>query len=245
MRVWVWIMQVSLMLLGSNAIADQMPEEKPAVRRLTPEKASRYVSEGKRVLLQLDEIDVATASALADFQGDIDLHVTTLDADIAKALAEYKGYLVFYRLKRLDTEAAKALANFQGKKLTFENLCHLDVEAARAIAQFDGDGEIDLRHRAIPDEAKRLLQLNPRINVDRYGEIMTRPLFVLADALAIILSVWFFFRFAGAIRAHTWGASNEPGGCSREFGPKGGCVFLLVVWSAIAILWLVAIFCTT
>lgn len=245
MRVRVWIMQASLMLLGSNAIADQLPEEKPAVRRLTPEKASRHVSEGRRGLLVLDEIDVATASALADFQGGIDLHVTTLDADIAKALAECKGYLCFYRLKRLDTEAAKALANFQGKQLSFENLCHLDTEAARAIAQFDGDGEIDLRHPAIPTEAKRLLQLNPRINVDRYGEIGTRLSFLLADALAIILSVWFFFRFAGAIRAHTWGASNEPGGCSREFGPKGGCLFLLVVWSVIAIVWLVAFFSTT
>jgi hypothetical protein len=36
-------MQVSLLLLGGNATADQMPEEKPAVIR--PEIASWYVPE--------------------------------------------------------------------------------------------------------------------------------------------------------------------------------------------------------
>jgi hypothetical protein len=236
-------MQVSLMLLGSNVIADQMPAEKRAVRRLTPEEASKRVSAGGRGLLQLDEIDAATASALADFQGEIELNVTTLDADIAKALAEYKGYLCFYGLKRLDTEASKALANFKGKRLAFEYGCHLDMEAARAIAQFDGDGEIVLRSRTTTTEAKRLLQLNPRI---RGVEFDSKERFSqLADALAIILSVWFFFRFAGAIRAHTSGASNEPQDFIWYLERKIGCLSLLVVGAVVGIaLWLVELFRT-
>jgi hypothetical protein len=67
-------------------------------------------------------------------QGDLK-RLTTLDADTATALAEFKGlYLGLNGLPTLDAETAKALAEFKGEQLRLNGLTTLDAGAAKALA---------------------------------------------------------------------------------------------------------------
>jgi hypothetical protein len=67
-------------------------------------------------------------------QGDLK-RLTTLDADTASALAEFKGlYLGLNGLPTLDAETAKALAEFKGEQLRLNGLTTLDAGAAKALA---------------------------------------------------------------------------------------------------------------
>jgi hypothetical protein len=58
--------------------------------------------------------------------------LTTLDADTAKALAEFKGTLVLSGLTTLDADTAKALEEFMGEALVLDGLTSLE-SAALAI----------------------------------------------------------------------------------------------------------------
>ena len=73
---------------------------------------------------------------MAKRKGSLSLNgLTTLDADTAKALAEFKGTgLVLNGLTTLDADTAKALPQFKGKYLHLRGLTTLDADAAKALA---------------------------------------------------------------------------------------------------------------
>ena len=90
----------------------------------------------------LTTLDAETAKALAEFKGfGLSLEgLTTLDAETAKALAELKGEsLHLHGLTTLDAETAKALGEFKGSVLDLGALTTLDAETAKALAEFEGE----------------------------------------------------------------------------------------------------------
>jgi len=89
----------------------------------------------------LTSLDAETAKALAEFKGEnLDLDgLTSLDAETAKVLAEFKGGTLYLSgLTSLDAEAAAALAEFKGEDLILRDLTSLDAETAKTLAEFKG-----------------------------------------------------------------------------------------------------------
>jgi hypothetical protein len=128
----------SLLLGPLVATADDLPEDTDKITSLTPEQAKRLVAEVKIDGLSLNgltTLDADTAKALAEFKGDLTLSgLTTLDADTAKALAESKGYyLNLNGLTTLDADTAKALAEFKGGRLDLDGLQRASFGAVGAL----------------------------------------------------------------------------------------------------------------
>ena len=120
-----------------------LPDDPSQIKELTPEQAKLLVAKfkGGRLDLQgLTTLDAETAKVLAEFKGILILDgLTTLDADTAKALAESKGdCLVLSGLTTLDADTAKALAEFKGDYLYLDGLTTLDADTAQGLAEFKG-----------------------------------------------------------------------------------------------------------
>ena len=134
---------VSLVWLSPvRALADELPADTNQIESLTPEQAT------------------ALAGSTA---GWVRLpNLTTLDADIAKTLAEFKGrYLYLDGLTTLDADAAKALADFKGQLLSLNGLTTLDADIAKTLAGSTAwDGRVPKLTTLDIDIAKTLAALD-------------------------------------------------------------------------------------
>lgn len=104
----------------------------------------KYANENDHdsLYLWLTSLDAETAKALAEFEWR-ELYfglLTSLDVDTARALAEFKWiWISLNSLTSLDAETARALAEFEWKLFDLDWLTSLDVETARALAGFKWD----------------------------------------------------------------------------------------------------------
>ena len=112
----------SLMPLGpTDTRADELPEGTDKIERLTLEQARTLAefNRGALYLRGLTTLNANVAEALAEFKGNTGLFLnglTTLDADTAKTLAKFKGYALSLKgLTTLDADTAKALADYAGQ----------------------------------------------------------------------------------------------------------------------------------
>jgi hypothetical protein len=124
--------------------ADELPEDTNKIESLTPEQANRLATDFKGLVLQLEgltTLDAETAKALAEFKGDLSLDgLTTLSPEAAKALAEFKSSgLSLNGLTTLHADTAKTLAEFKGDELCLDGLTTLHAATAKAIAEFKGE----------------------------------------------------------------------------------------------------------
>jgi hypothetical protein len=128
------------------------------IESLTPEQAKKLAAEflGVEVVIEgnigtsfierglplngLKSLDAEIVKALAEFKGSLNFSgLTTLDAATAKALAEFKGGGLYLNgLTTLNADAAKALAEFRGSTLTLNGLTTLDAATAKTLAGFKG-----------------------------------------------------------------------------------------------------------
>ncbi|MFM8985639.1 MAG: hypothetical protein ACKONH_06225, partial [Planctomycetia bacterium] len=93
-------------------------------------------------LPNLTKLDADTAKALAEFKGELLIldGLTTLDVETAKALAEFKcTWMSLDGLTTLDADTAKALAGLKAWNGQLPNLTKLDADTAKALAEFKGD----------------------------------------------------------------------------------------------------------
>ena len=141
------------------------------LKQLTPEMAKLLIlslgdmevkTRGSYLnLIGLTTLDAETAKALAEFKGDA-LYLrglTTLDAETARALAEFKGKILSLDgLTTLDAETAKALAEFKGEFLSLSALTTLDAETSKALAEFEGYLRLDGLTTLDAEMAKRLAE---------------------------------------------------------------------------------------
>ena len=101
---------VSLVLLASlspsRALADELPKDTNQIERLTPEQAKKLAAEfpGVRVVIE-GNIGTSFIERSLPLNG-----LKSLDAEIVKALAEFKGSLNLSGLTTLDAATAKTLA---------------------------------------------------------------------------------------------------------------------------------------
>ena len=150
LSILVAAMLVSLALLASlspsRALADELPKDTNQIESLTPEQAKTLLAEftGRSNCLQLaglTTLDADTAKVLAEFKSDYLFFngLSTLDADTAKALAEFKGAgLLLDGLTTLNAATAKTLAEFKGEELLLNGLTTVDAATAKALAEFKG-----------------------------------------------------------------------------------------------------------
>ena len=135
------------------ALADGLPSDTNNIESLTPEQARKLVEEFPGVeftkrwknewfmmgeclpLNSLETLDPATAQALAGWQGNLLLNgLAMLDADTAKPLAEFRGFILSLDgLTTLDAGAAKALVR-DDRNLSLNGLKTLDADTAKALA---------------------------------------------------------------------------------------------------------------
>ena len=135
------------------ALADGLPSDTNNIESLTPEQARKLVEEFPGVeftkrtknewfmmgeclpLNSLETLDPATAQALAGWQGNLLLDgLAMLDADTAKPLAEFRGFILSLDgLTTLDAGAAKALVR-DDRNLSLNGLTTLDADTAKALA---------------------------------------------------------------------------------------------------------------
>ncbi len=135
------------------ALADDLPSDTNTIESLTPEQARKLVEEFPGVeftkrtkdsectmgeclpLNSLETLDPAAAQALAGWQGNLLLDgLAMLDADTAKPLAEFRGFILSLDgLTTLDAGAAQALAR-DGRNLSLNGLTTLDADTAKALA---------------------------------------------------------------------------------------------------------------
>ena len=99
---------VSLVSLSpARALADELPKDTNQIERLTPEQAKKLAAEfpGVRVVIE-GNIGTSFIERSLPLNG-----LKSLDAETAKALAEFKGGGLYLNgLTALDAGAAKALA---------------------------------------------------------------------------------------------------------------------------------------
>jgi hypothetical protein len=139
---------IGLLFCRLIAMAEEMPQDTRTIKRLTAEQARKLVLESKADELKLDGL-------------------TALDADTAKALAEFEGKAIFLgRLPTLDADSAQALAGFKGKFLHLDGLAKLDADTARAVAEFKG-GRLSLNglHTLDADTATALAEYVGRLSL--------------------------------------------------------------------------------
>ena len=134
-------------------------------------------------------LDVATAKALADYQGrDLNLQVIKLldptaalalteykgiihlpslhvDAETAAALAELKAEGLWLGIFRLDADVAKALNGFKGGTLHLNEFAVLDGKLAKALAGFEGNCLTLEGLTTTSAEGLAALKANPRIRL--------------------------------------------------------------------------------
>ena len=122
---------VSLVWLSqARALADELPAGTNQIESLAPEQAKKLAAEFPGVLVVI-EGNVGTSF----IERSLPLNgLKSLDPEIAKALAEFKGSLNLSGLTTLDAENAKALAEFKGGGLYLNGLTALDAGAAKALA---------------------------------------------------------------------------------------------------------------
>ena len=117
----------------------------------------------------LTTLNADAAEALAEFKGTglAIPALAMLDADTAEALAKFKGeYLSLHGLTTLDIDTAKALAKFKGDRLHFNGLTTLDAATAKALAKFKG--RLYLPGLTAPDsDAAATLRTNPAAKFPR------------------------------------------------------------------------------
>ena len=156
---------------------------------LTPEFASlvrKCVASGQPLQIDLKNLDgpdgVDVARVLATMPGPLALHgLTTVSADVAAALAEYKGPALslagltslpaetaaalarcrtwdgnLATLRTLPVETARALAGHRGQQLVLAGLTTITPEAIEALAAYDG-GQLYLRVQPLTPELVRTL----------------------------------------------------------------------------------------
>ena len=156
---------------------------------LTPEFASlvrKCVASGQPLQIDLKNLDgpdgIAVARVLATMPGPLALHgLTTVSADVAAALAEYKGPALslagltslpaetaaalarcrtwdgnLATLRTLPVETARALAGHRGQQLVLAGLTTITPEAIEALAAYDG-GQLYLRVQPLTPELVRTL----------------------------------------------------------------------------------------
>ena len=158
LSILVAAMLVSLASLASlspsRALADELPKDTNQIESLTPEQAKTLLAEftGRSNCLQLaglTTLDAETAKVLAEFKGSrLWLYgLTTLDADTAKPLAESKAW--DGQLPRISAfespdsvEIAAALATRKGP-LSLRNLTKISPKTLTALIEKE-DVEIPL-----------------------------------------------------------------------------------------------------
>jgi hypothetical protein len=107
----------------------------------------------------LVSLDADVAIALAGFRGELWLGgLTLLSPEAARGLAAHKGDSISLNgLRTLSDEAAKALALHRGSGLSLEGLQSLSPSVARALAQYKGN-QLGLDGvRTLSDEAATVL----------------------------------------------------------------------------------------
>ncbi|MFN5638513.1 MAG: hypothetical protein ACK5AA_03105, partial [Akkermansiaceae bacterium] len=135
----------------------------------------------------LTSLDAETAKALAEFKGDEQSQLslaglTSLDAEAAKALAEFKGRILnLSGLTSLDAETAKALAEFKGDDLPLDGLTSLDAETAKALAKLEGKGLNIDRLNAIARSSQAASGMKGDLPKDGLSRIPKRPAQVTAQ----------------------------------------------------------------
>ena len=144
----------------------ELPDDPNQIKELTPELAKLLLAKftGARYLTLngLTTLDADTARALAEFNGsELELNgLTTLDADTVRALAESKLFrLTLNGLTTLDADTAMALAEFKGALLNLFSLTTLDADTARALAEFKGNLSLDRLNTLDANTAKALEEL--------------------------------------------------------------------------------------
>ena len=139
LSILVAAMLVSLELLASlspsGALADELPADTNQIEGLTPEQAKKLAAEFPGVTVVIEgNVGTSFIERSRPLNG-----LKSLDAEIAKTLAEFKGGGLYLNgLATLNADAAKALAEFTGFTLTLNGLTTLDADAAKALAEFKG-----------------------------------------------------------------------------------------------------------
>jgi beta-lactamase regulating signal transducer with metallopeptidase domain len=125
------------------APADELPADTSSIKSLTPEQAKKLVREFKGRMLYLPgltTLDADTAKALAEFKGDMGLSIPSLvklNPPTALVLVNAKWDRRLDKLSSLDAETARALAAAK-MPWSFPGLTRLDAETARALVQGQG-----------------------------------------------------------------------------------------------------------
>jgi hypothetical protein len=133
---------VSLVLLASlspsRALADELPKDTNQIERLTPEQAKKLAAEfpGVRVVIE-GNIGTSFIERSLPLNG-----LKSLDAEIVKALAEFKGSLNLSGLTTLDAATAKTLAALDTWNGDLSSIVAIEspdsVEIAAALAKRKG-----------------------------------------------------------------------------------------------------------
>jgi hypothetical protein len=118
-----------------RAAADAFPEDTNAIESLTPEQARKLAQEfpGVPVDVEFKGIGRTPLQKCLPLNG-----LKSLDAETAKALAEYKSHLLLNGLTTLSADAAKSLEEHKIGWLSLDGLTTLADEVAKALVKHNG-----------------------------------------------------------------------------------------------------------
>lgn len=144
-------------------VPELMP--KPAIKQPTPplteEESRKIIAEAKGSVLRIDagSLSVEAAEVIAAFYKELPdarratielVELSTLDAAVARALAESKCILCFRAVKDLTPEVAAIISHHVGDAMEFSNLREASRPTIAALASYNGE----VRGRISDDIAK-------------------------------------------------------------------------------------------
>jgi len=118
-----------------RAAADVLPEDTNTIESLTPEQARKLAQEfpGVPVDVEFKGFGRTPLQKCLPLNG-----LKSLDAETAKALAEYKSHLLLNGLTTLSVDAAKPLEEHKIGWLSLDGLTTLSDEVAKALVKHKG-----------------------------------------------------------------------------------------------------------
>ena len=140
-----FLITAALVLCCSLCSAQNLGFRNPAYydgwKSLTLKQAAHFISRDDSCdgifLRDLTSIDKDVARELAKFRGKgLSLGMTSIDKDVAQELAKFEGEWLSIRLTSINKDVAQELVKFEGDSLWLDKLTSINKDVAQELAKF-------------------------------------------------------------------------------------------------------------
>ena len=131
----------SVLCLSEGLSDDPDTTESFTAEQIATALLKRYEMPTDRIK-SLTQREAASVVAIVESRGGDYLsfsNLTSINKDVAKELAKFRGGIDFFGLTSIDKEVARELAKFRGTRIYLNSLNSIDKEVAKELAKFKAE----------------------------------------------------------------------------------------------------------